>query len=154
MLLAMLSVCLCQIQERSHGCADLLQAANVVPLVFRVDEGSSSSAYLERLWLFVRTSQSVFSYISQTISLIESFRQVHFALGRKPASMCQLLLARLSVCPCQVHVRSQGSDELLQVANDWAFPESPIHARFRIFHLEENMAAPEGIPCAPRNSHV
>ena len=76
-----------------------------------------------------------------------------------------MLLARLSVCPCQVQVRSQGSAELLQVANatswmlndlkttsimdDWAFPESQIHALFWIFHLEENMAAPEGIPCAP-----
>ena len=68
-------------------------------------------------------------------------------LKESTSSMCQLLLARLSVCPCQVQVRSQGSKELLQVANDWAFPESPIHARFLIFHLKENMAAPEGIPC-------
>ena len=57
----MLSVCLCQMQERSHGCADLLQAANVVPLVFRLDEGSSSSAYVGKIVIIRIDKQTEFA---------------------------------------------------------------------------------------------
>ena len=37
--------------------------ANVVPLVFRFDEGSSSCAYLERVWPFVLTQKPETSHL-------------------------------------------------------------------------------------------